>query len=221
MQAIWDGGLAWTVPLLVHVGALCYLICFLFRDQLWLRIFAVLGDLLYSAYYFTVADLPLWSAIIYSTLNVAINLVMIAMIVQDRRQLPLDDNDLKLFQNFKGMTPGDFRRLRKIGTWHITDRDHALTQEGLALQHLYFVVEGNVEVKKGDRNVPVKSGLFIGEVAFLKDIPASATVTAKPGTQYIRWSHHELRNIVSRHDSLKQSLSSLLNADLAVKVANS
>jgi Cyclic nucleotide-binding domain len=211
----------WLVPYLIHVGALCYLVCFLFRDQLWLRVFAVVGDVIYTAFYFTAADVPLWSAIIYSALNVVINFVMIALILNDRRMTALADNDLRLYQQFKGMTPGDFRRLCKIGTWQKADDDHVLTTEGSTLQQLYYVVEGEVEVKKGDRKIPVKSGIFIGEVAYLKNTPASATVVAKAGAHYISWSHDELKKIVSRHESLKQSLGNLMSADLALKVANS
>ncbi len=67
----------------------------------------------------------------------------------------------------------------------------------------------------------MKSGIFIGEVAYLKKTPASATVVAKAGSHYISWSHDELRKIVTRHDTLRQSLGNLLSADLALKVANS
>jgi Cyclic nucleotide-binding domain len=211
----------WLIPLLIHIGAVCYLVCFLFRDQLWLRIFAVLGDIVYTAFYFTAADVPLWTAIIYSSLNVTINFVMIGLILNDRRMTNLADNDLRLYQKFHGMTPGDFRRLCKIGTWRKAKDDHTLTTEGSALQRLYYVVEGEVEVKKGERVIPVKSGIFIGEVAYLKNTPASATVVAKAGAHYISWSHDELKKIVTRHESLKQSLATLLSADLAVKVANS
>jgi hypothetical protein len=51
MSAFEGMGLNWVVPNLIHIGALCYLVCFLFRDQLWLRIFAVLGDLVYTGFY--------------------------------------------------------------------------------------------------------------------------------------------------------------------------
>jgi Cyclic nucleotide-binding domain len=211
----------WLIPMLIHIGALCYLVSFLFRDQLWLRIFAVLGDIVYTAFYFTAADVPLWSAIVYSSLNVVINIVMIGYILNDRRMTTLADNDLRLYQKFQGMTPGDFRRLCKIGTWRKAEDDHVLTTEGSALQQLYYVVEGDVEVKKGERVIPVNSGIFIGEVAYLKNTPASATVVAKAGAHYISWSHDELKKIVTRHESLRQSLSNLLSADLALKVANS
>jgi Cyclic nucleotide-binding domain len=221
MTILHGSAFEWIIPYLIHIGAVCYLICFLFRDQLWLRVFAVVGDFVYTAFYFTATDVPLWSAIVYSTLNMLINLAMIGFILQDRRMSPLDDHDLSLYQSFTGMTPGDFRRLRRVGSWHKAEADHTLTSEGVSLERLYYVVEGELEIRKGNRIIPVNPGLFIGEVAYLKNIPASATVIAKAGTRYISWTHDELKKIVSRHETLKQSLSNLLSADLALKVAKS
>jgi hypothetical protein len=221
MSAFEGMGLNWVVPNLIHIGALCYLVCFLFRDQLWLRIFAVLGDLVYTGFYFTAADLPLWGAMIYSVMNMIINMIMIAFILQDRRMMPLNDNDLRLYQSFNGMAPGDFRRLSKIGKWQTAERDETLTIEGQSLHELYYVVDGELNITKGNRQIAVNPGLFIGEIAYLKNTPASATVIAKAGSHYISWRHSELRDITIRHDSLNQSLSNLLSADLAVKVAKS
>jgi hypothetical protein len=135
------------VPYLIHLGAVCYLICFLFRDQLQLRFFAIAGDALYTAYYFEAAAEPLWSAIVYSSLNICINLFMIGIILQDRRQTPLGDNDLRLYQSFTGMTPGDFRRLSRIGKWHSATDATVLTEEGKSLDRLFYVLEGDIEAK--------------------------------------------------------------------------
>jgi CRP-like cAMP-binding protein len=206
-------------PYLIHLGALCYLVCFLFRDQLKLRIFAVLGDIIYTGFYFVAADQPLWSAIVYSTLNIIINFVMMSMILNDRRQTTLGDNDLRLYQSFPGMTPGDFRRLTRMGKWHRADASEILTEEGKPPERLYYVLEGSMELRKGDRNSILPAGIFIGEIAYLKNTPASATVVAKPGTQFMAWNQSDLKKFTERHDSLKQSLNLLLSTDLAAKVA--
>lgn len=47
---------------MVHLGAVLYLICFLFRDQVILRSFAIAGDFAYTAFYFGATDQPLWQA---------------------------------------------------------------------------------------------------------------------------------------------------------------
>jgi hypothetical protein len=213
--------ISWLVPYLIHLGAMCYLVCFLFREQLLLRMFAICGDVFYTAYFFVAAGEPLWSALTYSSLNIVINVIMIGMIMQDRRHTPLADNDLKLYQSFTGMSPGDFRRLSRIGQWHNSKDEQTLTEEGKQLDKLFYVLEGDIEVRKGERNIPVEAGMFVGEIAFLKSVPASATVIAKPGTHYISWSHDALNKTITRHDGLKQSLGLMLSSDLASKVARS
>ena len=66
--------------ILVHAGAMFYLICFAFRNQILLRSFAIIGDLFYTAYYFSASDKPLWEAIIWNIPNIALNMVMIVLI---------------------------------------------------------------------------------------------------------------------------------------------
>jgi CRP-like cAMP-binding protein len=204
---------------LVHIGAMLYLICFLFRNQILLRIFAALGDLTYTGYYWVAADQPLWSAMTYSMMNVVINAFMIMLILNDQRQGTLSDNDMKLYQGFNGMTPGDFRRLSKVGVWRKADETITLTREGEPVTELHYVLDGELAITKGDRAIDVPSGLFIGEIAYLRKTPASATVTVKPGTTYISWPHDVLQKVTAKHDGLRQSLTSILSNDLAAKVA--
>ena len=64
----------------VHVGAMLYLVCFLFRDQIWLRSFAIAGDVAYVTYYYNISEQPLWSAILWNIPNAVINIAMICAI---------------------------------------------------------------------------------------------------------------------------------------------
>jgi CRP-like cAMP-binding protein len=204
---------------LVHLGAMLYLVCFLFRNQILLRIFAALGDLTYTGYYWVATDPPLWSAMGYSVMNVVINVFMIMLILNDQRQGTLSDNDMKLYQGFGGMSPGDFRRLSKAGVWRKADETVTLTREGEVVTELHYVLDGNLEVTKSGRAIDITSGVFIGEIAYLRKTPASATVTVKPGATYISWPHDVLQKVTSKHDGLRQSLTSILSTDLAAKVA--
>jgi hypothetical protein len=205
-------------PYLIHAGALVYLCCFLFRDQLYLRFFAIVGDALYTAFYYGTIEEPFW-ACIYSLLNMLVNMVMMYIILNDRRQSALDDRDMQLFQSFTGMTPGDFRRLRTLGTWSVAGQNTRMTTEAEPLDRLYYILSGEVEITKGDRKIPIEGKHFIGEIAFLNKVPASASVVAKPGCTYISWTHADLAKATEKHDGLKASLGTLLSTDLALKVA--
>jgi Cyclic nucleotide-binding domain len=208
-----------VLPHLIHLGALLYLICFLFRDQVLLRTFAILGDLAYTAFYFTAANEPLWSAIAWIIPNISINIVMIFLILRDRHMLPLSDDEMSLFQNLRGLNPGQFRRLIRLGKWQSIDADTVLTREGENLDRLFYVLKGDVEVDKGGRLIKVEPAVFIGELAYLRKKPATATVRAKAGAVFVSWPHAALENVTRKDEGLAAVLGKLLSNDLAEKVA--
>jgi hypothetical protein len=208
-----------ALPHLIHLGAILYLICFLFRDQILLRSFAILGDFAYMAFYFTAAGQPLWSAIAWIIPNVGINIVMIFLILRDRQMMPLSDDEMSLFQNLRGLNPGQFRRLIKLGKWQRVEEETQITEEGKDLDRLYYVLSGDVEVDKGGRKIKVEPAVFIGELAYLRKKPATATVRVKPGAVFVSWAHASLEQVTKKDDGLAAVLGTLLSNDLAEKVA--
>jgi Popeye protein conserved region len=206
---------------LVHVAAVFTLLCFLFRDQVKLRIFAAIGDLLLSVYYYLAFPVPLWNPMVWSLLNVIINTVMILLILRDGREGQMTDDELSLFRNLDTLTPGQFRKLAKAGTWHRADETTTLTREGENLTVLHYVLSGVVSVTKANRNLNVSAGLFIGELAFLRQRPATATVLVAEAAHYISWHHSELEKLFSRDDGLRTAMHLLLGRDVAEKMAKS
>ena len=96
-----------------------------------------------------------------------------------------------------------------------------MTKEGEAVERLFYVLQGDSEVSKAGRSFKVDSGLFIGELAYLRNKPATATVTAAPGTVVVSWSQADLQRVTAKDQELSHALSVLLSADLAEKVARS
>jgi hypothetical protein len=207
------------LPQMVHVGSILYLICFLFRNQLLLRSFAIAGDLAYVIYYFNVSNQPLWGAILWNIPNIGINLAMIALIFRDRRTVSYSENELKLYGLLPSVEPSDFRKLLKVGKWMTAQADTVLTREGDKPDHLYFVLEGSIDIEKNGRKIPAESGIFIGEIAFLSDVPATATVTVAPGSLYFSWPRASLQKARDNDQSLSVAIGSILNVDLAGKLA--
>ncbi len=207
------------LPQLVHVGAILYLICFLFRDQILLRTFAIAGDLAYVTYYFNVADQPLWGAILWNIPNVGINLYMIAAILRDRGTSSFSANELKLYGKLPSIDPGNFRKLLRAGRWVTASSDTILTKEGEMPDDIYFVLEGDVDIQKGGRKIDVSPGLFIGEIAFLTNKPATATVTVAKDALYYAWPRGALQLAREKDNDLAGAIGTVLNIDLAGKLA--
>jgi CRP-like cAMP-binding protein len=204
---------------LVHVAALFTLFCYLFRDQIKLRIFAAMGDLLLSVYYYVAFPIPLWNPMVWSLLNVVINTGMILLILRDGREGGMSDDELQLFRNLETLTPGQFRKLAKAGTWHKADDTTKLTIEGETLSQLFYVLGDTIEIIKANRNIPVPPNLFIGELAYMRKRPATATVTVSGGARYVSWSHEDLESLFKRNDDLRTAMTLLMGRDVAEKMA--
>lgn len=204
---------------LVHIAAIFTMICYLFRDQIKLRIFAVIGDALLAAYYvFAFAD-PLWSAMFWSVVNVTINVVMILVLLREHRKSLLSDNEMMLFRCLETLTPGQFRKLLSLATFHDGEEPQTLTEQGRKPENLYYVLDGKVRIGKDERSFDADPKTFIGEVAFLRDRPASATVTTTGKSLFVSWNAAELQSLLRRNDELKHALGRLLSDDMADKVA--
>ncbi|MCA0432195.1 MAG: popeye domain-containing protein [Proteobacteria bacterium] len=205
---------------LVHVAALFTLVCYLFRDQIKLRIFAALGDAILSLYYYFAFTVPLWDAMVWTILNVVINVAMIGLILRDGRIFQMTDSELSLYQDMQGLTPGQFRILLKQGTWHTAEEPMLLTTEGEKPDRLYYVLNGAVTIEKAGRSFPVDSRIFIGELAFLRKKPATATVRVGEGATYISWAADDLDKLFKRNDDMRNAMNAIINRDMAEKVAN-
>jgi len=206
---------------LVHVAAIFTLVCYLFRDQIKLRAFAVLGDGLLSVYYYLAFAEPLWNPLYWSLANVLINTGMIVMLLRDKRMSLLSDNEMRLFRGLETLSPGQFRKLLKLATWHEMENVQQLTSEGEMLDSLYYVLDGKVQIGKQGRVIEAGPMLFIGEIAFLRDKAATATVQTSDASLYVSWSQSELRALFRRDNDLKNAIGALLSADMADKVARS
>jgi hypothetical protein len=204
---------------LVHLAAVFTLICFLFRDQIKLRLFAALGDAVLSAYYYFAFAVPLWNPMVWSIANVLINGAMIAILLREHRMSLLSDNEMTLFRCLETLTPGQFRKLLKLATWHEAEEPVTLTTQGKPPEQLYYVLDGKVMIEKQGRSMEADPRLFIGEIAFLRAKAASATVTTLGKSLYVSWPRPELQALLRRNEDLKNAMSALLSADMADKVA--
>jgi hypothetical protein len=207
-------------PYLVHVAALFTLFCYLFRDQIKLRIFAAIGDALLVAYYYFGLEQPLWNPLVWSVLNVLINVAMILIILRDAREHEMTDEELTLFRNLDLLTPGQFRKLVAKGKWHRAVLPQTLTTEGSELSTLHYVLDGAIAIEKAGRSFPIEAKQFIGELAYLRKKPATATVKVSSDAHYISWSHGDLEDLFRRNEDLRNAMNVLLGRDVAEKIAN-
>jgi CRP-like cAMP-binding protein len=204
---------------IVHIGAFLYLAGFLCRSQLMLRGFIVAGDIVYILYFYLAPAVPLWGGIFWSLVFTLANLAMIGRILSDRSTYGMSEDDRALHGLLDTLTPGEFRRLMRSGHWNRTDEPVTVTIEGQPLHQLAYVIDGTIAIEKAGHAFTAAPPTFIGEVAFLIDRPASATVTLGPGTRYVTWDTAQLRRLLLRSPALRIGLGAAFNRDMAEKVA--
>jgi len=202
---------------LVHMASLLYVIAFLVRDQLLLRFLVLVATVLYIGYYYFVPEEPLWDAIIWSLILGAANLFVTIRILLERTTFNMTDTEKRLCESFHTMTPGEFRRLLKVAHWG--NEQAVLTKEEAAVDRLYYVLNGTISVDKKGREFNLPEGVFIGEVAYFLKGNASATVTVSGVPNYVYWERSELQKLERNNPGIRIALQSLMNTDMANKVA--
>ncbi len=218
---MWGLRMTWTdyVPYLANVAAGLLFIGFTFRNPLKLRSFMILGTLTFVLYCILISPDPLWTAIISSFAIVAVNIYMMAKLLQDSRMFRLSEEEMKLFAKLPGMTPGQFKQLLGIAEWHAPKVSMPLTKTGVMPKALYYVLDGQVEVNRDGKRFSVGPHAFIGELAFLREKPATATTFANIGGLIVSWEQEALRDLLHNNEGLRQSFNSLLSIDMAEKIA--
>ncbi|MEM7599506.1 MAG: cyclic nucleotide-binding domain-containing protein [Pseudomonadota bacterium] len=202
----------------VHLALLFYVIGFLTRDELILRAQVLAGTLFYILYYYFIADVPLWEAILGSVAIAAANIYSSIIIIRERSTIGMSATEKALYEKFHTLRPGHFRRIMKKAEWLHVDADTVLLEKDRAVDKLYYVRTGDVELSRGGKTAMLESGHFLGELAFLKGTTASATVTAKDGAEVIIWDQTTLKKIMEKSPVISNAIVALFNEDLATKL---
>ena len=194
---------------------------YLARDELWLRLLMLAASVNYLLFYYYATDEPLWDAILTSGVLAVINLAVIGIVITERTTLVMSRQVASIYRSFDMLTPGQFRRIMRLGEIRTAGEAVRLTTEGHAVDKLSFVTEGAVVVTKQGRRAEIPARIFVGEIAYATGRPASATVDVMPGAVWVEWDQEALRRLTRRFPSLGVALVAQFNADLLGKVASS
>lgn len=203
-------------------GALSFgVMGFLARDELLLRLLMLAASALYLVYYYNVASVPLWDAILANSILAAVNIAVILVVVLERTTFYMSKETEALFRQFPMLTPGQFRKLLKAAREVEAVGPLSLTHAGAPVERLWYVHEGALRIGKGGRETRVETTMFVGELAFLTGAPASASVSVEPGARVLEWEAAGLRRLLRKSAKLNVALQAQFNADLVRKVTRS
>lgn len=206
-----------------HLSYILIAVSYWLTDIFWLRVVAVVG-LSLEIVYFLMSGGDLRTGIGWDIVFIAINLYQLYRLVQERLSLRLPEKDRDLLRKvLAGLNDGQIARLLGAGALYDLPAGTTLAEENEALEKLYFICEGRVSVTISGRAVSqLEPGNFVGEVAFLTERPATATVVAETPVRALAFDRDTLKQFFKNETEVAGLIYQLIGRELAhkIKVSN-
>ena len=196
---------------------------FLVKDIFWLRIISIAASLFSVFYNYTIPVEPMWLAINWNFVFIAVNLYHIGIILYEKRAVKMDDRNEELYQTlFKEMTPVEYLKISRAAEWVSLKSGQRIITQGMPVPDLYLIYNGTVDViVDGDGVAHLKDGEFVGEMSFLTEKVATATCKVKYDTICLVWKQREFKDLLKRNPSLYFTIQSVLSAQVSDKLVSS
>lgn len=206
-----------------HLSYILIAVSYWLTDIFWLRVVAVVG-LSLEIVYFLMSGGDLRAGIGWDLVFIAINLYQLYRLVQERLSLRLPEKDRDLLRKvLAGLNDGQIARLLGAGALYDLPAGTTLAEENEALEKLYFICDGRVSVTISGRAVSqLEGGNFVGEVAFLTERPATATVVAETPLRALAFDRDTLKQFFKNETEVAGLIYQLIGRELAhkIKVSN-
>jgi CRP-like cAMP-binding protein len=203
---------------LLHVANVLYLLSYLVKDILWLRLLTVVAGILLMTWALLQAQ-PLLASVAWNSLFLAINLYQSWLLILERRPVRLSERETLLYRlAFRTLTPREFVKLLAIGRWEEAPPETRIVERARGLDRLMVIASGRTAVKVADRVVELGEGRFVGEMSFITGEAPTADVVAIEAIRYVSWPKVELKKFLAAHPPLRAAWQSVLGADLVSKL---
>ena len=204
-----------------HLSYVMIAISYWLTDMFWLRSVAVVG-LSLEILYFLLSGGDLRAGIGWDLIFILINLYHLYRLAQERLSLRLPEKDRDLLRRvLTGLDDAQIARL--LGAGALCLEADTLAEENQPLEKLYFLCAGRVGVSIGGRAVShLEESNFVGEVAFLTERPATATVIAETPVRVLVFDRAKLKQFFQNETEVAGLIYQLIGRDLAhkIKVSN-
>ena len=120
---------------------------------------------------------------------------------------------------FTGLDDVQIARLLVAGRFNDIAKGTMLAEENKPLETLFFICTGHVKVTIAGREVAhLEKGNFVGEIAFLTEKPATATVVAEDSVRALVFERAELNQFFRNEAEVAGLVYQLLGRELAQKI---
>jgi hypothetical protein len=207
---------------LIHVANVLYVVSYLVKDILWLRLLTVVAGSVLLAYY-ALLPVPLWAAIGWNVIFLVINLRQIQVLLLERRPVRLTPDELRLHQlAFRSLKQREFAKLLRIAQWENVGADQRFVSKGQPLDRIMVITDGRAcVVIPGATGVELRPGCFVGEMSYLTGQTPNADVVATEPTRLVTWPQSELKTFLSGDAELRAIVQMAIGEDLVAKLGYS
>jgi hypothetical protein len=206
------------IQLLGHLSYVLLVSAALVRGIMPLRLLAIgsgLASIVYGVAINSQVD------IFWESIFTLVNAVQVVILIRERQKVCLSDEEVSLREAvFPHMSRLDFHRFIRAGSWLSHAPGVELASRGQPVDQIVLVSDGTADVTVDGAVVSqCRSGDFIGEIAFMTENPATATVTTASPTRCLTWKFTDLRALLNHHPDLRTDLQTVFNKNLIGKLA--
>ena len=188
----------------------------------WLRVAAMIGLFLEIAYFrLTGGDLK--AGIGWDLIFIAINLYQLFWLIRERVSLRLPEKDAPLLREaLSGLDDSQIAKLLTAADWKEAQPGEMLTRQDAAVDALYFLCSGRASVEvDGSFMTYLEKGSFVGEIAYLTNNLATATVVIDEPSRILAFSKLRMATVTVADKEISGIIYELLGRDLAMKMRRS
>lgn len=204
----------------LHTSNVLYLLSYSVRDILWLRVLTVVAICCMIPYYYCCTAIPLYWPIVWNALFATVNLFQIGMLIMERRPVFLGEDELRIYNMvFRSLSPREFMKLLSVAEYKNAEPGDEMLKQNKAVEHLTLLAKGRCRVEVDGRHVAeVTPGQFVGEMGFLTEQEASASVIVSLPAEYVCWPINDLNNLFRDDRALHVKVQGILGVDLVEKL---
>lgn len=207
----------------LNVANVVYVICYLVKDVLLLRILAVAAMLTIIPYYFMHHSEPMYEPLAWNGLFMAINLFWIVMIFRERQKPRLSELENEIYEKtFQDIcSERDMLRILESAEWKDFQAGDVIVTAKTNPEKLILIHTGVANVIFERKRVArLRPGDLVAEMSFLTGDQSVADVVASRTMRVVVWKTPDLRKMFESRPELKTSVYQLIGHDLIEKLGS-
>jgi hypothetical protein len=188
----------------------------LVKDILWLRALSILASIFSITYNYYFPVTPMWVTIVWNMIFLIVNLIHISIIIKERTSIKMSHRERDMYDAiFSNLSEFEFVKIVKAGSWKNYKKGEVFIKENEKVDNLEFIYNGRVGIYKNEQKIAeLNDGKFVGEMSFLTEKNATATVEVIQDTIMLEWDQNSLRDLLKRNPALYFSMNSILSGQL-------